>query len=172
MAFYILLNGQVKEHQFDYLEKGTSRRLEPTLVAGKPKPKALITDKIINTFASNIMQKDVQVIDQNEKIEKAVDLIRKYQFHHLPVVNKDKLVGIVSDRDILWAQKVQLTSIFDIHDSMSSIVILSDEDSPIDHLAMVLYREKIHALPIIDEKDKLSGIVSHNDILRWLFDQH
>ena len=172
MAFYILLNGQVKEHDFDYLEKGTPRRLEPTLVPGKNKSKALITDKVINTFATSIMQKDVQTVDQSETIEKAVDLLNQHGFHHLPVVKDNQLVGIISDRDILWARKIKLTNILEVQTSMSSIVILSDEDTPIDHLAMVLYREKINALPIIDENDKLTGIVSHNDILRWLFDQH
>lgn len=72
------------------------------ILTGTDVLKAVAAEKNVDsTLAEEIMCKDVVVIDPDEKIEAAADLMVKNRIKKLPVVESDKLIGIISASDII-----------------------------------------------------------------------
>jgi len=105
----------------------------------------------------------------------AVELMRGYSIRHLPIVDGDKVVGIISDRDVKVALGPDAT--LDISDAdpqmlegsvdwfMSDTILTIDSEAPISEAGELFLREKYGALPVM-RGGKLVGILSVLDILR------
>lgn len=59
--------------------------------------------KITASEVSSIMEKDIVTIDPNTEIEDAATLMIEKEIYYLPVVDKDKLVGVITKKDIVRA---------------------------------------------------------------------
>jgi acetoin utilization protein AcuB len=171
MSFYISIKGTLNKHEFAYLSKDCGRRLDPTVISGKTIPKEEISKRVINSFARNIMNLNPVTLSPNDTVAKAISLLQRKEIHHIPIVSNSKLMGMISDRDISWVQKSGLNDGAKLEKFMSDLVVASDDETPIDHIAKVLYKEHLNGIPIIDSKHNLIGIVTHHDILKWLFEQ-
>jgi acetoin utilization protein AcuB len=125
------------------------------------------------------MTQKVVTIDKNADILEAKELMEQYQIRHVPVVESDGLlVGMITDRDLRSAlpstffkkdkkpaKKVAATSI-KVKDIMAqNLVTLSPMDTLQDAL-LLIQKTLVGALPVVDEKDKLLGIISVRDLLR------
>jgi acetoin utilization protein AcuB len=125
------------------------------------------------------MTQKVVTIDKNADILAAKELMDQYQIRHVPVVESDGLlVGMITDRDLRSAlpstffkkdkkpaKKVAATSI-KVKDIMAqNLVTLSPMDTLQDAL-LLIQKTLVGALPVVDEKDKLLGIISVRDLLR------
>ncbi len=167
MAFYLIINGKLTDHEFEYLSKDSGRRLEPTKAPiAKKKQRA---DQSPNSYVIEIMQKDVKTLNSSDSIESALNLFRNKDIHHLPVLNDYHLEGFLSHKDLLTHSKTDTKQT--LNNIMNDLVIVCDENTALDHLAKVFYTEKINGMPVINSKNKLVGIVTHHDILRWVFDK-
>jgi acetoin utilization protein AcuB len=97
----------------------------------------------------------------------------------LPVVDKEKLVGVVTDRDLKRASASDATSL-EIHelmylvskikvkDVMSKKVVTLPEDFTVEEAAEVLLGNKISGAPVVDRNDKLVGVITQTDLFRVL----
>ena len=170
MPFYIVVDGHLTEHHFDYLTQSSGRRLEATVIPGRPNPDKRDLPVDSNTYAIEIMSKAIEFLDQDSSIEDALKLFKDKGVHHLPITKGPVLKGLVSDRDVLWLEKFDLTEHSKLSQFMSRTILCCEEETPIDQLAKVMVHEKISALPVIGKDDELVGIVTHHDILRWVYD--
>ena len=59
--------------------------------------------KITASTVSSIMEKDVETISSNTEIEDVATLMIEKEIYYLPVVDKDKLVGVITKKDIVRA---------------------------------------------------------------------
>lgn len=110
------------------------------------------------------------------------DIFRKKNIRHLPVMDGDKLVGIISKNDIM---RLSFGSMFDnqgegdeaildmlsIDQVMSSHPVSVSSDTPIKDIAEIFVKEHFHSLPV-NEEGKLVGIVTSTDVIRYLLDQY
>lgn len=132
-------------------------------------------------FVSDWMTSKVHTITQKDSISDAIKMLKEKKVKHLPVVkNGNKIVGILSDRDIKDYTPSK-ASTFDIHELnyilfttkvseiMIKSVITAGPDMPIEEAAMIMYDKNIGCLPVVD-KDKLVGIISDKDLFRVLVD--
>jgi acetoin utilization protein AcuB len=87
-------------------------------------------------------------------------LLHKHRFRQLPVLHKNRLVGIVTDRDLRAAVPPK-KRVAEVMTAKPSIV---RPDAPIDEAARLLRNLKIGALPVVD-RTKLVGLVSTSDML-------
>ncbi|MFN8626927.1 MAG: CBS domain-containing protein [Candidatus Binatia bacterium] len=87
-------------------------------------------------------------------------LLHKHRFRQLPVLRKDRLVGIVTDRDLRGAAPGKKT-VAEVMTANPSIVAPA---APIDEAARLLRSLKIGALPVV-EQARLIGIITTSDIL-------
>ena len=122
------------------------------------------------------MKPDPITVRPEDFFRQAMTLIRQRGIRHLPVVQGDRLVGIVTDRDIRQASPSPATSLeihelhyllekVRIHEIMTKKVYSVAPDTPIEEAARLMLTHKIGGLPVLKE-GTLVGILTETDILR------
>ena len=123
------------------------------------------------------MTKDPIVIRDDTPLDKAIKIMRDNKVRRLPVLNdKGALVGIVSERDLLFASPSPATSlsIYELHylmsritvaDVMTTEVITVTEDTPLQEAARIMADNKIGGLPV-ERKGELVGIITETDLFK------
>lgn len=127
-------------------------------------------------FVRDRMSSPVVTITPKTPYQDALKLMRDHQFRRLPVVNRrGKLVGIVSERDLLYAAPSSATtlSVWEISYLLSKIqvrglmtrnVITTTPGAPIEDAAHLMVVNKIGGLPVVDEHRRVVGIITETDI--------
>ena len=125
------------------------------------------------------MSKQVITIDSNDSMNDAMDLLKKHDIKMLPVMEKGKLVGIVTDRDLKSASASKATSL-EIHELLYLISKIKIKkimtknpvtvpfDYTIEETAEVLLKHKISGVPVIDHYGSIVGTITQNDIFRTI----
>ena len=108
-------------------------------------------------------------------VKQAFLLMRTHRVRHIPVVEGDKLVGIISDRDLRrprWAEELDdWTTYYQVNDAHSVSDIMTRNPETVrasDHVlkAVKLFREyRYGALPVLNKDGELVGILSAQDLL-------
>jgi len=127
-------------------------------------------------FVSDRMSSPPITITPETPFQDALKLMRDHRFRRLPVVdNKAKLVGIVSERDLLYASPSQATSldVWELHHLLSKVrvreimtqdVITTTPDTPIEDASHLMVENKIGGLPVMDEESRVVGVITETDI--------
>jgi len=129
--------------------------------------------------------KDVLTVEPEDFIDQAIDLMEQHDIRHLPVLDAGRLVGIVSDRDILlsvgWLPLRQRQTYHRngnhpigpkrIKEIMTRRVISLSPTDPIATAAEIMVDRKIGAAPLINDQGRLSGLISETDILKAFHDE-
>lgn len=114
-------------------------------------------------------------------IQEALNLMGEKGIRRLPIVDKGgRLIGIVSDRDLLHASPSDATSLsvwelnyllskVTLKDVMTKSVITVEGDSRIRETARIMVDKKIHGLPVMDG-DSVVGIITETDLFKVLVD--
>ena len=126
------------------------------------------------------MTKDVITLPQETSMMKASKLMKEQGISRIPVVDeKGALVGIVSDRDIKDASPSKATTL-DMHelyyllseiklkDIMSKKVITIRVGETVERAAVLLLENNIGGMPVVDDGNKVVGIVTDSDIFKVL----
>lgn len=121
----------------------------------------------VNPLVGDIMTSDVSIIQAEASFNDAAKTIMDKQFSHLPVVDKgNSLVGIVTAWDI---SKAVAKAEYDlVKDIMTKDVVTTSPDEAIDIAAFKLDSNSVSALPVIDEKKQVVGIITSDDISKLL----
>ena len=115
------------------------------------------------------------MVDPQTKIFDAVDLMKKYEIHRLPVVENNSLIGLITEGTIQAAMPSQATSlsVFEINYLLNKTtvndVMIRDVQTiaPNDLLEDAIYlmrKKNIGVLPVVDMRENLVGIITNNDI--------
>ncbi|MEW5726686.1 MAG: CBS domain-containing protein [Pseudomonadota bacterium] len=115
-----------------------------------------------------IMTSPAQVIDHNSTIKDLAEKMRSDDLGALPVCDGDRLLGMVTDRDIVTravAMDKPLKSA-SAKEVMSEKVAFVREDDDIQAAERKMSEHRIRRLPVIDRNDKLVGMVTLADIAR------
>ena len=132
------------------------------------------------TEISAIMTKKVVVANVTNKFTQVRKLFLDYNVHHLPITEDDVVIGIISTRDVLKAYRDVLTKIKVLDDKvLDSQIHLADimtknpdTAAPTDSIkdvAEMFAKNKYHALPVVED-GKIRGIVSSNDLIKFVLD--
>ena len=107
----------------------------------------------------------------------ALKLTRGNRIRHLPVVENNRLVGLVTDRDLrlamppVWASDTDHALLRDalttkqVCDVMVTQIITTAPNTPIENAARLLYEHRIGCLPVLDGEEMV-GIITETDLLR------
>jgi acetoin utilization protein AcuB len=121
------------------------------------------------------------IIAPDSTVPDALGLMRSKKVRRLPVLDaKGKLVGIVSDKDLLYASPSPSTSLsvweinyllskLKVEKIMTKKVVTISEDTPIEEAARIMADNKIGGLPVM-KGDKMVGIITETDIFRSLLE--
>jgi CBS domain-containing protein len=114
---------------------------------------------------SEAMTNDVKIANPNQSIRDAARLMAQIDAGVLPVGENDRLVGMITDRDIairaVGADKGPRTPIREI---MSKEVMYCFEDDDLDDIVQNMADIKLRRLPVLDHEKRLVGILSLGDI--------
>jgi len=123
------------------------------------------------------MTRNPITITPSTSFEEALRVMRKNKVRRLPVLDKKRgLVGIVSEKDLLYASPSPVTSldVFELHYLLSKItvkevmtkeVITVEEDTPLEEAARIMADNKIGGLPVVRD-GVLVGIITETDLFK------
>jgi CBS domain-containing protein len=167
----ILMNGRVQLVEFENLETEYLKHLPFNIVttASRKDRKA--------TKVRERMTKNPATVTPEGGLKDAIWKMEHGHFRHLPVVDEqDKLIGMLTDRDVrqikpslaftskeeaavqLWSISVQQAAVFD--------PISVKPDTSLKEAAELMLRWHVGGLPVVDDRDKLVGMLTYTDILR------
>ncbi len=111
------------------------------------------------------MVKELVTISKGQTIQHCLDLMKQHSIRHLPVVEKGRLVGLVTSSDLRQVFLASLIEELNIEEVMIQDPITVTEDTEIEDAAKIIYYNKIGALPVVDGEDRLAGILTVTDIM-------
>ena len=127
---------------------------------------------MMNEPISSIMTKDVITISPDATFNEVKKILFTNRIHHLPVVEKTKLVGIITSYDLVKIDedffKIQGNS---IRSFMTKKIAKLEPEDKIGTAAEVFLENMFHGIPIVDSNNVLKGIVTTHDLLMFLFDR-
>jgi acetoin utilization protein AcuB len=133
-------------------------------------------DSRIQTVGA-IMTSRVVTIEMDDSLEVIRDIFRKVKFHHLIVVDGDKIVGVISDRDFLKAISPYVDTMSETnrdratlekraHQIMSHYPSTVLQSCPIEKAAKIILERGISCLPVTNAEGIVEGIITWKDLFK------
>ncbi|RLF59526.1 MAG: inosine-5-monophosphate dehydrogenase [Thermoplasmata archaeon] len=118
--------------------------------------------------ARDVMVADLITVSPDAKIAYADLLMTRHSIGGLPVVEGEKLVGIITQRDIMYARSYSVGNL-EVRDLMSKEVITVEPETPLKEILRLMLDNKIERIPVVKD-GKLLGLVVHNKILKKVYE--
>ena len=146
-----------------------------------------------NKIVSDVMSYNPISVKPEMPLKEAIKILAEQRISGLPVVNENgKLVGIVSETDLMWQESgatpppyiMLLDSVIflenparyekEIHKALGETVkdvmtknpLTTTPDQLLSTAAKLMHEHDIHRLPVLDENEKIIGILTRGDIIR------
>ncbi|RJP25287.1 MAG: CBS domain-containing protein [Deltaproteobacteria bacterium] len=122
------------------------------------------------------MKRNPVFVDEADSMRRAMDLLKEHGIRHLPVLKDgDRLVGILSERDIKQASPspataLEIREIYYLLDKVKVKQIMTrrpytvSSSTPIEEAALIIREKRIGCLPVVDN-GKLVGILTETDVV-------
>lgn len=127
------------------------------------------------------MTSNIISVNKTQSIKEVSELLDNNNIHHMPVMSGDALIGMLSRTDLekisfvnsmegegLTTAMYDVLSIEQVMTKNLSVVQASDT---IHDVAVTLSKNEFHALPVLDG-EKVTGIVTTTDLIKYLIDQY
>ena len=113
------------------------------------------------SFVKDYMTKNVISVSPDTPTEQIITLMKESHHNSYPVVDNERLVGMVTAFDIVakdWQDEVS--------GIMSTKLVVANENLSINDASRVMFRKGISRMPVVDEKGVLVGIITNTDMVR------
>ncbi len=122
----------------------------------------------------DIMEEKVKLIQPGTTLKEAAEYMREYDCGYLPVGENDRLIGAVTDRDIVIRSIAAGHNPNDttVKDIMTENVQYCFEDDDVTAAADRMKSEQIRRLIVLNSEKRMTGVVSLGDIARLCKDQN
>lgn len=112
----------------------------------------------------------LHLAETREDVSSVLQRMKAEGIRHLPVVENGKLVGILSDRDLLlhaWSGRThEFPEDLTVGDVMTKKVVTAPYGTPVAEICALMLSLKVDALPLTGPKGDLVGIVTSTDVMR------
>jgi CBS domain-containing protein len=127
-------------------------------------------------IAADIMSRDLVTLQETQNLRFLPEVMKIFRFRHMPVVDGERLVGMVSERDVLRVsassllptaseQTDYLARSFVVRDMMTRDVKTVRPETPLADVARLMRREKLGCLPVVEGENTLLGIITEADFV-------
>jgi CBS domain-containing protein len=131
------------------------------------------------TPISQLMSKHVRTLDVDAKLSEARRVLTQERIHHLPIVERGVVVGLLSSRDLVGILREakaggseSVDAVLDrcstIRNAMSTPLVTLRPDDPLERAIDLIADGSIHSLLVLDADRRLAGIVTDTDLLDYL----
>ena len=148
--------------------------------------------------AKDIMQRQVIFVRNEEVLMEVINILMQHQISGVPVINENnQLVGVVSEKDLMTKEQglnissymTVMTSILSIdgkkqliqsrerlqkataEEVMSTPAFAVHEDATVEEIVSLMMNRRINRIPVIDNDNKLIGIIGRTDLLPLLINR-
>jgi len=135
-----------------------------------------------NERITHIMTEAPVTVQKGQKLSDVQKAMSDGGFHHVPVLDGKKLVGILSSTDLLrvsyehGADPRQVGAVLDhtvsIEELMQTELVTLTESESVRDAVGHFAEGKFHSLPVVDGDGGLSGVVTTTDVLRYMQEQY
>ena len=116
---------------------------------------------------SEVMTRDVQTVRPEEPVQQAASFMLNADAGSIPVTESGRLVGMITDRDIAVRGIAKgYGPDTPVRELMTNDIICAREDDDVEEAANRMSEAQVRRLPVIDEQERLCGIVSLGDLSR------
>ncbi len=130
-----------------------------------------------NQSVAHIMTTRVVTVEMDETLSRVKKLFQTFKIHHVLVVEDGKLVGILSDRDLLRAVSPYVGTLSEtprdlatlskrVHQIMSHHPITVGVLATLQEAALVMIKEGVSCLPVVSADKRLLGVITWKDLLK------
>ncbi len=103
---------------------------------------------------------DPITVDPDQKIQDALMIMERYRISGLPVVRDDRLVGILTNRDLRFEKRLDKP----VRDVMTTKLITARPGISIEAAKEILQAHRIEKLPLVDDRNRLCGLITVKDM--------
>jgi CBS domain-containing protein len=130
---------------------------------------------------SDVMRQEFVSLKSTDRLDFADDIMKLGRIRHMPVLDGEKLVGIVSQRDLLAAslsraldfepeQRRTFLRSVEVAEVMTRNVVSVSPDTPLGEVARLMIRHKVGCIPVVSASGTPLGIATETDMLRAAYD--
>jgi CBS domain-containing protein len=121
---------------------------------------------MIETHVSDVMTRGVRALSPKDTVVMAAQAMQELDVGAIPVCNDERLVGIVTDRDLVLrgVAQARLDGNTLIDDVMSRQPLWCFEDQPVEDVLAYMRKAQVRRVPVIDRENRLVGMVSLGDL--------
>ena len=126
------------------------------------------TETKVPLTVAEIMTTNLVTVGLRESLAHAIALLSIHRFHHLLVTDPiGKLVGVLSDRDLLGAvARITNWQTCEISQIMTANPVTVRPECPLSVAVSMMLSKRFNSLPVLDEKGMVTGILTSTDLLR------
>lgn len=132
-------------------------------------------------FVINRMTKNPMTVTDDTKVDEVAHLMKKHNFRRLPVVDDGKLVGFLSDSDLMRVAPSPATTLsryeinsllakICVRDIMKKDVVSVNVDATIEEAALIMYKNKVGGMPVVSNMGAVVGVITETDIFKTFVD--
>ncbi|HET9460313.1 MAG TPA: CBS domain-containing protein [Sphingomicrobium sp.] len=116
--------------------------------------------------------RDVHTIGADEPVSRAVALLGEKRIGALPVVGEGRILGIMSERDVIYCLRSHGAGVLDwpVSEVMTSPAITAEPSTPVLAAMAMMTERRIRHLPVVSGGE-LVGIVSIGDLVKYRMDR-
>ena len=111
------------------------------------------------------MVRKLITIGKEEGVLDALAIMKKHSIRHLPVIEKDMFVGLVTSGDLKQAILASMLERLKVGDIMIQNPVTITKDTPLERAAKIIFEKNIGCLPVVEE-GRIIGIITVKDILK------
>lgn len=116
---------------------------------------------------SDVMTTDVETVTADQTAQDAARFMLRAEAGSIPVCEGDKVIGMITDRDIAVRGVAEgLGPDTPIRDLMTDGIVCARTGDDVQAIAAKMSEAQVRRLPVLDEQDRLCGIVSLGDLSR------
>ena len=130
-------------------------------------------------LVENWMNQNVITVDADDSMLDATKILKEHNIRHLPVLEKGKLVGVITDRDLKRASPSDATTLeahellylianIKVREIMTRNPITVPYNFTIEEAAEILLQAKISGMPVVDKDGDVIGTITQTDLFKVL----
>ncbi len=117
---------------------------------------------------ASIMTRNVLTVKMDYFIQIIRDIFNNFEFHHILVLENQKLIGVISDRDLIdREERDTITLDKKAHEIMSRNLITVDVETSMEKASDLLLENYMSCLPVLSSQGIVEGIVTWKDLLKF-----